>query len=101
MPNIDDPKFNVPDIKPTELGVDSAAAAGRRLGVYGSQIAAAKEQEAGACVHWRLIQREPVQRDDFFPGQLVGGTPAHGCNIAQRRQAAISAARGRPNARPA
>ena len=24
------------------------------------------------------VQREPVQRDDLFPGQLVGGTPAHG-----------------------
>lgn len=45
MPNIADIDIPITDIKPTELGVDSAAAAGRRLGVYGSQIAAAKEQE--------------------------------------------------------
>ena len=25
----------------------------------------------------RLIQRESVQRDNFFPRQLVGGPPAH------------------------
>jgi hypothetical protein len=29
------------------------------------------------CGYWRLIQRQPIQRHDFFPGQLVGGTPAH------------------------
>jgi hypothetical protein len=29
----------------------------------------------------RCPQREPVQRNDFFPGQLVDGTPAHGANI--------------------
>jgi hypothetical protein len=28
-------------------------------------------------VHRRLIQRESVQRNDFFPGQLIGGAPAH------------------------
>ena len=52
-------------------------------------------------VHRRLAERQPIQRDDFFPGQFVGGTSAHGCNIAQRRRAAIVTARGRPNARPA
>ena len=25
----------------------------------------------------RLVQCESVQRDDFFPGQLIGGAPAH------------------------
>ena len=25
-------------------------------------------------VHRRLAEREPIKRDDFFPGQLVGGT---------------------------
>ena len=25
----------------------------------------------------RLVQRESVQRDDFFPCQLIGGAPAH------------------------
>jgi hypothetical protein len=29
---------------------------------------------AGARVHRRLIERRPVQRDNFFPRQLVGGT---------------------------
>ena len=24
-----------------------------------------------------LVQREPVERDDFFPGQLAGGASAH------------------------
>jgi hypothetical protein len=33
--------------------------------------------EAGARVYRRLVERQPVQGDDFFPGQLVGGTPAH------------------------
>jgi len=31
----------------------------------------------------RRPDREPVQRDDFFPGQLVGGTPAHPFNIGR------------------
>jgi hypothetical protein len=40
------PEYNAPslDIRPSEIGVESTAAAGRRLGVYGSQIAASKEQ---------------------------------------------------------
>jgi hypothetical protein len=39
-------EYNAPqlDIRPSEIGVESTAAAGRRLGVYGSQIAASKEQ---------------------------------------------------------
>jgi hypothetical protein len=45
MPNILDPNFQAPDIRPSEIGVESAAAAGRRVGVYGAQIAASKEQE--------------------------------------------------------
>ena len=28
-------------------------------------------------VHRRLVQRESVQRNDFFPRQLIGGAPAH------------------------
>jgi hypothetical protein len=44
MPNILDPSFQTPDIKPTEIGVESTAAAGRRIGVYGSQIASAQER---------------------------------------------------------
>jgi hypothetical protein len=32
-------------------------------------------------MHRRLVEREPVQRNDFFPGQLVGGTPAYVGNI--------------------
>ncbi len=45
MPNITD--FTAPslDIRPSEIGVESAAAAGRRLGVYGNQIAASRDQE--------------------------------------------------------
>jgi hypothetical protein len=46
---------------------------------------------AGARVHRRLVEHQPIQRDDFVPGQLVGGTPAHGCNVAQHRQVAIGA----------
>jgi hypothetical protein len=38
--------------------------------------------EASAHIHWRLVECQPVQRDDFFPGQLVGGTPAHEQNVA-------------------
>ena len=30
-----------------------------------------------AKISRRLIQCESVQRDDFFPGQLIGGAPAH------------------------
>ena len=30
-----------------------------------------------AKISRRLIQCESVQRDDFFPGQLIGGSPAH------------------------
>jgi hypothetical protein len=44
MPNILDPSFNIPDIRPTETGVESTAQAARRVGVFGSQIAAAQEQ---------------------------------------------------------
>jgi DNA-binding transcriptional regulator YbjK len=48
MPTI--PEYNAPqlDIRPSEIGVESVAAAGRRLGVYGSQIAQAKENEGKA-----------------------------------------------------
>lgn len=44
MPNI--PEFNAPslDIRSSEIGVESVAAAGRRLGAYGSQIAETKRQ---------------------------------------------------------
>jgi hypothetical protein len=45
MPNIYDPGFDIPDIRPTEIGVEATAAAGRRLGTYGEQIAASKQQE--------------------------------------------------------
>src|ERR1700683_2703537 len=40
------PEYNAPalDIRPSEIGVESTAAAGRRLGAYGAQIAASKEQ---------------------------------------------------------
>lgn len=54
MPNIDDPAFNAPDIRPTETGVESTARAGLRLGAYGNQIAQAKEregQELGSAIH--------------------------------------------------
>ena len=27
------------------------------------------------------FRRQPIERNDFFPGQLVGGTSAHGFNI--------------------
>ena len=37
----------------------------------------------GARVYWRLVERQPVQCDDFFPSQLVGGTPAHRSNIGR------------------
>ena len=42
-------------------------------------------------------QRQPVKRDDFFPGQLVGGTPAH-----DRQHIALldDCATLRPNAGP-
>jgi hypothetical protein len=42
----DIPEYNAGnlDIRPSEIGVESTSAAGRRLGVYGSQIAASKEQ---------------------------------------------------------
>jgi hypothetical protein len=48
MPSI--PEYNAPslDIRSSEIGVESVAAAGRRLGVYGSQIAQAKENEGKA-----------------------------------------------------
>ncbi len=49
MPNINDPSFNIPDIRPTEIGVDATAAAGRRLGVYGEQISQS-QQRTGAAV---------------------------------------------------
>jgi hypothetical protein len=39
----------------------------------------------------RLAVRQPIQRDDFFPGELVGGTPAHGCNIGRREAPGMSA----------
>ena len=37
--------------------------------------------EACACVHRWLAERQPIQRNDLFPGELVGGAPAHGANI--------------------
>lgn len=45
MPNILDPSFTVPDIRPSETGVEATARAGLRLGAYGNQIAQAKQQE--------------------------------------------------------
>jgi hypothetical protein len=33
--------------------------------------------EPGSKVMWRRAEREPVQRNNFFPGELVGGAPAH------------------------
>jgi hypothetical protein len=39
------------------------------------------EVEAGARVQRRLVERQPVQGDDLFPGQLVGSTPAHWPNV--------------------
>jgi hypothetical protein len=38
-----------------------------------------------------LIQCEPVQRDDFFPGQLIGGAAAH-----NRQQIALLDQRATP-----
>ena|ERR1700689_2233525 len=38
---------------------------------------------ADARIHCRLVEREPVQRDDLFPGQLVGSAPTHGCGMLQ------------------
>ena len=39
-----------------------------------------------------MEERQLIKRDDFFPGQLVGDTPARAGNIAQCRQAAIGTA---------
>lgn len=44
MPNISDPSFNIPDIRPTETGVEATARAGLRLGAYGNQIAQSQER---------------------------------------------------------
>jgi hypothetical protein len=50
-----------------------------------------------AKISRRLIQCESVQRDDFFPGQLIGGAPAHdGPHIASLDELATL----RPNYRP-
>ena len=43
-----------------------------------------------AKISRRLIQCESVKRDDFFPGQLIGGAPAHdGRHIALLDELAI------------
>ena len=46
----------------------------------------------GARVHRRWVERQSVQRDDFFACELVGGSTAHGYNIARHRQSDV----GRP-----
>jgi hypothetical protein len=48
----------------------------------------------------RLAERQSVQRNDFFPGQLAGGTPAHAANIARHRQAATARRGAGCDARP-
>jgi hypothetical protein len=44
---------------------------------------------ADARVYWRLAERQPIQRYDFFPPQVIGGTSANAGNRARRRQTAI------------
>jgi hypothetical protein len=55
---------------------------------YGVDCRSGADVVAGARVYRRLVERQPIQRDNLFPGQFVGGTPAHRFNIAQHRQAA-------------
>jgi hypothetical protein len=41
-----------------------------------------------------LAKRQPVWRDDLFPDQLVGGTPAHASNIQRSAGKLLSGQHG-------
>lgn len=79
MPNIS--TFNAPDltIRPSEIGVESTAAAGRRLGVYGNQIAASREQTG------QLIGRGIREAGDAAYQQIehheISAGAAHGAEL--------------------
>jgi hypothetical protein len=48
-----------------------------------------------AGIHRRLAERQPIQGDGLFPGQFVGGTPAHASNIGPLEAPEMSAFGGK------
>lgn len=65
MPNIEDFSAGNIDIRPTEIGVESTAAAGRRMGVYGSQIAQSYEQAGRALGQVATVAEQYVEHREI------------------------------------
>lgn len=79
IPNI--PEFSAPalDIRPSEIGVESVAAAGRRLGAYGSQIAETKRQLGSEIASTAKIAGD--QAVQYAEHQNVSALARHGTDV--------------------
>lgn len=80
MPNIH--TQDAPDLtlRPSELGVDSTAAAARRLGAYGNQIAAAKQQTGNEIA--TDIRDVGQVAENYFTSREISKGSADGAQLA-------------------
>ena len=79
MPTI--PEFNAPalDIRPSEIGVESTAAAGRRLGAYGSQIAEADVQTGRSIAGG--VKSVGDAAEQYAAHQNISSLARHGADV--------------------
>ena len=80
MPSI--PEFSAPSnlgIQPTEIGVESTAAAGRRLGVYGSQIAEADVSTGRAIAGG--VKSVGDAAEQYAAHQNISSLARHGADV--------------------
>ena len=80
MPSI--PEFNAPSnlgINPTEIGVESTAAAGRRLGAYGSQIAEADVSTGRAIAGG--VKSVGDAAEQYAAHQNISSLARHGADV--------------------
>jgi len=89
MPNITGYDAPALDIRPTEIGVESTAAAGRRVGVYGSQIAEAKRQEGQSIAGAVKTVGDVV--NDYEAQREISTAAKHGADVMAKGSQSLNA----------